>query len=1191
MVFAKGKKKYVLILLCAVCLILISCQESVSTKQLVAIEVKAHPTKVNYYEGEAFSSSGLRILGIYSDNTTQEITDFGVSIAEGVTLTGTGTQSVFVSYGGKTCSFSISVLEVKLISIAVKKMPEKTSYYLGDKFASYGLEIVAQYSNGSEKAITNYNLSIEDNAILDSLGTKTVTASYLNESVSFKIKTEMPELEKIVIKNLPNKLVYKKGDYFETTGLSVYAVYNNGFRVEVDDFTVSLNNNTKLTTDGTKAVSVFYEGKEVIFNIEVSDAELRSISITSLPKKLIYTRGECFDSSGIEVTGTYSDNTQKKIDYFDLSIANGSILKQEGSPTIEVHYSGQKASFNITVNKPTLVSISIKSLPQKTDYVEGDVLDLTGMVVVGVYSDTSTLILDEYYTDPALNTVLSKVGTREINVIQGGCSTSFNVYVREDTAIRYSRRYQSMGLARTINLITASNLMPTSGNKSIFDAEKLGRCEVKEQTIGSQPELNISGYSFSDFAIKLKTHFENKTSGSMDTFVMSGSADFGISLDLNFDFDHNTKEYYVKLSKYVTSYEIAIDEYRDVEKIASMLSQDFKDDALKVQNGTMSPEEFVRRYGTHVIMAAYIGGSVDVIYYCIYKETTSATEAKIQLKDHVTAELLFGGAATEELELDTSISLNTKNVDGSSQISIHPVGGDVIGFGDSIDGIREGFKTWSRSLNDDNMAVIDVPDGSLYCVWEFLDDSYSTAKRLLNNYFYSECEKQENSFVSKITEAKSASSVFFDETKNMLVFNLSSMGSKKELEDGLSYSGFDKNEDKLIIPPGFSGKRIESVKLIGSFMNDDENGRPVEDVLPLSIVFDSAWNNKGDITLILENLAIEAGDDNIALDFSEITTGIVTIKVVGNNKLSNSNPDSLFGIICGTDLKITGENDICTQIDKSIYSSASCDINLSGTLTVVGANGRRGKITQNEVDGKAAIECKNTLYIRVGADSHIYGGNGVQPGTRGQASGHTVTGKTGYNGGNGGAALQAPTIKILSNGLHLHGGNGGQGGTGGTGSYGVAGWDEGYNGGAGGTGGTGGNGGIPFEGTIIIDNSVSIINVYGGNGGKGGTGGAGGYGGTTSTGNLIIDESHWYGISGGNGGNGGAGGVSSLMSIQNSCSSSFVFSNKDSLVPGEGGDAGLGGAEGCAYSGRAWLAGDKYGTKGNAGKKGSKGAY
>ena len=76
------------------------------TKTLTGIEISSQPTKIIYQVGDAFSSEGLVVKAVYSDQSKEIITDYQLSQPD---MSTAGPKTVTVTYNGKTASFQITV--------------------------------------------------------------------------------------------------------------------------------------------------------------------------------------------------------------------------------------------------------------------------------------------------------------------------------------------------------------------------------------------------------------------------------------------------------------------------------------------------------------------------------------------------------------------------------------------------------------------------------------------------------------------------------------------------------------------------------------------------------------------------------------------------------------------------------------------------------------------------------------------------------------------------------------------------------------------------------------------------------------------------------------------------------------------------------------------------------------------------
>ncbi len=150
------------------------------------------PAKLEYTQGENLILNGMKVEATYSDETKADVTT-------GAAVTGydpavAGTQTVTVSYAGKTATFEVSVKEApKTLTGITVTAPTKTEYTVGDTLDTTGMVVKAVYSNGDETVVTeNATLSGFDSS---TAGTKTVTVTYEGKSATFEVTIKEPAAE------------------------------------------------------------------------------------------------------------------------------------------------------------------------------------------------------------------------------------------------------------------------------------------------------------------------------------------------------------------------------------------------------------------------------------------------------------------------------------------------------------------------------------------------------------------------------------------------------------------------------------------------------------------------------------------------------------------------------------------------------------------------------------------------------------------------------------------------------------------------------------------------------------------------------------------------------------------------------------------------------------------------------------
>jgi len=133
---------------------------------------------------------------------------------------------------------------------------------------------------------------------------------------------------------------------------------------------------------------------------------LSAITITKTPTKNTYIAGEKFDTSGMVITATYSDNSTKQITNYTVS---PSAELKVGDTQVVITYTengvtktiGQKITVLEKTTSITLTSIKITKLPTKTKYTEGEKFNKSGMVITATYSDNSTKQITNYTVSPS----------------------------------------------------------------------------------------------------------------------------------------------------------------------------------------------------------------------------------------------------------------------------------------------------------------------------------------------------------------------------------------------------------------------------------------------------------------------------------------------------------------------------------------------------------------------------------------------------------------------------------------------------------------------------------------------------------------------------------------------------------------------------------------------------------------------
>ncbi len=258
----------------------------------------------------------------------------------------------------------------------------------------------------------------------------TANAPYYNDvDCKIQVKVLKRDVSKIEVTTPPTDIEYVEGQDFDPTGMVITVTYNDGDTTTIaSDYAtkgVTFAPSTTLQTTDTQ-VTVTYSGKTATQDITVVEKKVTSIAVTKGPDKASYVEGQALDLKGMVVTATYNDGDVQVTTEYTTKPANGATLALTDTE-ITVTYTGTDAvvgiatdSTTITVETKKVTSIAVTTVPTKTSYVEGQALELAGMVVTATYNDGDTKTTTDYTTAPANGATLNTVGTQTIEVTYTG---------------------------------------------------------------------------------------------------------------------------------------------------------------------------------------------------------------------------------------------------------------------------------------------------------------------------------------------------------------------------------------------------------------------------------------------------------------------------------------------------------------------------------------------------------------------------------------------------------------------------------------------------------------------------------------------------------------------------------------------------------------------------------------------------
>ncbi len=443
-------------------------------RAILSINVQSYP-QVTYLVGEEANWSGLAVVAVYNDNTTEAI-DFAELTLEGYNSAVAGTVTITVTYLTFSTTFTVNITEDQgHVAVLVPDM----------NFDTEGLEAnVTMYtdlfSGETPRDRSNYDLLLGRVLNDTERNLQYATGIYLSgEGLETKIVVQTNGMSAIAIR-IPDGLsasditafsfsmsaegtpvantvtfrpsfrfssIYDGVEYFHAMATGTYSldqsaamtiVYDDYSRVGYHDYTVVMEM-PELDEGVTLGNYILmYMGNNGSFR----DSSLSSlnfngfkfwtrdvvseISLTSEPTKTTYVVGESFDPTGLVVTPLYGiniynapvtlNNADLNFDY-DFSTA--------GEKVVTISYAGLTLQVMVTVVEKAITSLDVTTLPNKVIYNEGELFDPTGMVVTATYNDGSTeeITTYTYPTEPLVG------GTEMVEIGFDGLTANVTVEV------------------------------------------------------------------------------------------------------------------------------------------------------------------------------------------------------------------------------------------------------------------------------------------------------------------------------------------------------------------------------------------------------------------------------------------------------------------------------------------------------------------------------------------------------------------------------------------------------------------------------------------------------------------------------------------------------------------------------------------------------------------------------------------
>lgn len=432
--------------------------DSVEEYYVTSIDVTTDGSfKTSYSDGEPFDTTGMTVKATWNDGYVEENVSSSKYYVVPSIITD-GVTSVTVHYGD--ASKEVTIASVKIVGIAVLRAPAMTTYFVGETFKIDGLELGWKLDDDSTRAIPNFDLTeVEYDAEHEFVsGDKSVTVKYKDYTLQIPVSVRGRGV-KMEVTDESEYVVMSREDGEDPkcvmgTNATLKALASNGdfmqnfaegdvmtFTFDSDTEQVNLlfqGSSTYVTEYGKNNVwaPLVVEDMQVsrIFDLEVNGRHAPISNHAILPGSRAEDGREDvkylakWTEVDLGIINVYTDKPNvvklkfKENGYRNQDNKTGLPGTMMPAPFIDYLMIG------VIEDDDTVTGIEITTQPTKTEYVEGQSFDATGMTVVATHKDghTTTLPRTSYNVSP---NVLTELGENTLTISHAECTDTVNVNV------------------------------------------------------------------------------------------------------------------------------------------------------------------------------------------------------------------------------------------------------------------------------------------------------------------------------------------------------------------------------------------------------------------------------------------------------------------------------------------------------------------------------------------------------------------------------------------------------------------------------------------------------------------------------------------------------------------------------------------------------------------------------------------
>ena len=223
-----------------------------------------------FFVGDTISTDDFTVIAIFSDGTTEDVTN--KSEFEGIGRTTTaGKVTIIASYDSKTknCEVTVQAKTVASISLALKQQDKIV--VVGDTISASDFIVTATYNNGTTEDVTSKS-QISGLENLTQAGKVKITATYETKSASLDITVRANGVTLTdILLALKTDKTFVVGDTISKSDFIVTATFSDGATEDVTSAS-QFTGLGKITKAGNVEITVIYSSKITSITVKVTES-------------------------------------------------------------------------------------------------------------------------------------------------------------------------------------------------------------------------------------------------------------------------------------------------------------------------------------------------------------------------------------------------------------------------------------------------------------------------------------------------------------------------------------------------------------------------------------------------------------------------------------------------------------------------------------------------------------------------------------------------------------------------------------------------------------------------------------------------------------------------------------------------------------------------------------------------------